>query len=235
MRMEYPPILELLTLSWMLSLGVLQLREGVFRAWLLFVNVFFAGLLTFDWFEPTARALALLGPGWDLFADAVAIAGLFSVVLLGMRAITGRLISVEPALPWLVRRVGGFGLGAVTGYLTAGIVLCMVQTLPLPERFLGYDPDDGIGLGAPDRVWLATVHRASGVVFDRPRGQTRWFDADGSFIARYARYRRLATDGTRRLNRGEFPAILEVKPTHGCCEHPTMSEPQTLQPRSAIR
>ncbi len=233
--MEYPPILELLTMAWMLGLGVLQLREGVLRAWLLFINVFFAGLLAFDWFEPTARAVALLGPGWDLFADAVAMSGLFCVVLLSLRAITGRLIGGEPALPWLVRRAGGFGLGAATGYVTAGIVLCMVQTLPLPERFLGYDPEHGLGLGAPDRVWLATVHRASGVVFDRPRGQTRWFDADGSFIVRYARYRRRATDGTGKPNRGEFPMILEVQPAHGSCERSTTSEPLPPQPRSANR
>ncbi|MCS6975768.1 MAG: CvpA family protein [Gemmatales bacterium] len=226
--MGYPPVLEILTLALMLALGVLQQEEGAFRAWLLFVHVLFAGFLTFDLFEPMARALGQLGPTWDLYADAVAITVLFCVIVLALRWITGRLMVAEPALPWLVRRFGGFVLGAATGYVVAGMLLCMVQTLPLPQRFLWYDPDNGIGLGSPDRVWLAMMHRASGVVFDRPRGQTRWFDADGSFILRYARYRRLSADGTRMQNRGEFPSILEVKPTFGGCDRTDL--PEKLNP-----
>lgn len=224
----YPPVLETLTVCVMLAVAAFQVREGLFRAWLLFLNVSFAGLLTFDWFEPLARAVGSLGPTWDDYADAVSIAVLFCVLLLALRWVTAYLSPSEPALPPLVRRVGGFLLGLASGYLLAGILLCTVQTLPLPERFLGYDPEIGIGLGSPDRVWLATVHRASGRIFDRPRGQTRWFDADGSFILRYARYRRLPADGVPRRNRGEFPLVLEVVPSFDPCLEPLV--PEKLNP-----
>ena len=52
------------------------------------------------------------------------------------------------------------------------------------------------------------MHRASGVVFDRSDGE--WFDADGSYIDRYARYRRLSEGAAEpKKNSGEFPPILE--------------------------
>ena len=30
-------------------------------------------------------------------------------------------------------------IGAITGYLVAGFLFCMVQTLPLSEKFLGFE------------------------------------------------------------------------------------------------
>ena len=210
--MDHPPVLELLTVLIVVLIGALQLREGAFRAWLLLVNVFAAGLLTFNLWEPLARGLGTASPGLDPYADALTIAVLFSLSLTGLRLLTVKLAPVEVALPPLVRRGGGLVFGLATGYLVAGILLCLVQTLPLPQRFLWYDPREGMGLGAPDRVWLAAMHRASGVIFDLPAGRERWFDADGSFIVRYARYRRRDENGFTARNRGEFPTVLEVKP-----------------------
>jgi hypothetical protein len=85
-----------------------------------------------------------------------------------------------------------------------------LQTLPLPKRFLGYDATRGAGLGRPDRVWLAIVHRTTGRVLDRI--DEAWFDADGSFAERYTRYRR--TDGSldcARPNQGEFEPVLSTQ------------------------
>ena len=206
------PLLEILSLILILGLAVLQGFEGAFRAWTLLVNVFVAGLVAFDWFEVFARAVGESSPVLDPYADALVLTVLFCLILVLLRCLTVSLAPSEPVLPRVVRSGVGAACGAVTGYLVSGLLLCIVQTLPLPQRFLGYDPSRGMGLGSPERVWLSAMHRASGVVFDWPRGQTRWFDADGSFIPRYTRYRRLPESGLPERNRGEFPRILPATP-----------------------
>jgi hypothetical protein len=56
------------------------------------------------------------------------------------------------------------------------------------------------------------MHRGTGEVFDRPAGAERWFDADGSFIIRHARYRRHAEGRAEPYpNQGEFPPVLEAR------------------------
>jgi hypothetical protein len=207
-----PPLLELFTLAVMALVAVLQLREGLFRSFLLLVNVLFAGLLAFNFWEPLARGLGEISTGLDAYADALVLVLLFCLFLGGMRLLTLYLAPEDPSYPPLVRRLGSILFGLMTGYLIAGVLICVMQTLPLHERFLWYDPDEGLALGGPDRVWLATMHRAGGVIFDLPAGRERWFDADGSFIARYTRYRRHADSGEPARNRGEFPAVLETKP-----------------------
>jgi hypothetical protein len=210
--MDRPPLLELFTLGIMVLFALWHLRQGAFRAFLLLVNLVVAGLLAFNVWEPLATGLAVVSRGLDPYADALVLTALFGLCLAGLWLATLHLAPEEPALPPLARRGGSILFGLLSGYVTAGILICVLQTLPLPREFLWYNPEAGLGLGAPDRVWLAAMQRASSVVFDIPGGGERWFDADGSFIPRYARYRRRANDGTVSRNRGEFPSVLDVKP-----------------------
>ncbi len=92
---------------------------------------------------------------------------------------------------------GGSALcGLTCGYLTAGFLLCVLQTMPFNRNFMGFEAKvNPEASGAafrhvlpPDRVWLALMHRASLASLweeDSPA-----FDADGSFEERYQRYRR---------------------------------------------
>jgi hypothetical protein len=88
-------------------------------------------------------------------------------------------------------------MGCVTGYLVAGFLLCMAQTLPWQEHFLGFDPKVNAQSGLrrvlpPDRVWLAMMHYAGRGRFGWGDGMT--FDPDGSFEERHARLRRYKAD-----------------------------------------
>lgn len=207
-----PPLLELLTLALMAGIAALQWRIGLFRAFLLLVNVLLAGFLAFNFWEPLAFGLGLVSTSLDRYADALMLILLFGLFLGGLWLLTWYLAPEDPALPPLVRRGGSVLCGLLTGYILAGLLLTVLQTLPWHARFLWYEPDAPIGLGAPDRVWLAMMHRGSGVIFDYPGGGERWFDADGSFIARYARYRRHGAGSGLDRNRGEFPPVLSARP-----------------------
>ena len=205
-------VLELLTIAMMLSLAGLQARAGLFGAVVLFTNVLVASFLAFNFWEPLARGLGALSPRIDPYADAIWLTALFALILVLLRLLTSYVAPRALTLPARVQHVGGAVVGLCTGYLVAGVVICVLQTLPLPQRFLGYDAEAGSAIGAPERTWLALVHRASGVVFDAAGDEERWFDADGSFSARYARYRRTRDGNSGPLaNHGEFAPVVSTR------------------------
>jgi len=203
-------ILILLVLAIILTVALFHTREGLFGAAVVFLNVVIAGFATFCLFEPLASWLGGLAPAMDAYADAVCMTLTFLLCLLLLRFATGLLVPSDLEFPEWPRRIGGGLFGLVTGYVVSGLFLCLLQTLPLPQQFLGYNAKGGMGLGSPDRVWLATVHRASGQILHQ--AERKWFDADGSFIPRYARYRRMALDQTvPRRNRGELPVAVPTR------------------------
>jgi len=208
---ERAPILEILTVLILLAAAGVSAWRGLFRAARFFFLILAAGFLAFNFWEPVAGGLDRLADGAPA-ADALSLSFLFVVFLLGLWLAARRIVPGDMSFPPWTKRLGGAAFGLGTGYLLAAILICILQTLPVGQRFLGYDPEKGIGLGSPDRVWLALVHRTSGQVLDRM--DEDWFDADGSFILRYQRYRRLA-DGRSEpeTNRGEFPEVLSTKKT----------------------
>jgi hypothetical protein len=211
--MNHPPTWEIVTLCLLVLGTVLGYRVGVVAGTALMINVLIAGFLAFNFFEPLARFIGFLAPRLDEYADSLSIVVLASGVTVGLLLATRRLCQSRLSLPPLVQKLGGGAAGLLAGYLAAGILICTLQTLPVGRNLLGYDPDQPLGLGAPDRAWLALVHRASGVVFDYHGDGTRWFDADGSFIERYARYRRRDPEvGASARHRGEFTTPLPTQP-----------------------
>jgi hypothetical protein len=182
----------------MLAVAYARFREGLLSAVTMMINVFLAGLIAFNFFEPLATALESM-VGEDSFmagyVDGLCLFLLFSLALGLLRLITNNLANSEMGLPALAQQLGSVFFGLVTGYLVAGFLLCMVQTLPLGEKFLGFDPQvekDGSALRRvlpPDRVWLALMHRAgAGPLAQSPPYP---FDQDGSFELRYSRLRRI--------------------------------------------
>ena len=113
-----------------------------------------------------------------------------------------------------LQHFGGAAVGAVTGYLVAGFLICMVETLPLDQNFLDFEPRTAgesslRSVFPPDRVWLALMNQASKAGFrwkedrDDPEGGPA-FDRDGTFELRYARYRRTTETRPAMPYFGEF-------------------------------
>src|SRR5262249_32026231 len=182
-------------------------REGLFTAAVMFVNVFLAGLLTFNFFEPLADSLGALFTRTFLkgYEDLLALLLLFCICLIVLRAITNKLSDETLEFPGVVPQLGGGLFGLLTGYLLAGFLVCVLETLPWGQHFLDFEPrakDESAvrRLLPPDRVWLALMSRAGAYTFCRAEEPTplsespydayKTFDPAGAFESNYLRLRR---------------------------------------------
>jgi hypothetical protein len=199
-------MLELLTILLILGTAAWFATQGVFFSAVMWLSVWLAGFFAFWLFEPLANAAErVLGS----FADGVMLTSLFCLGLVALRGARRWLVPREIVFPLWVDRLGGAVFGLLIGYALAGLIFCIWQTLPIQQRFLNYDPQRGIGLGQPDRLWLAVMHRASREMLQRAdplQDESYVFDPDGSFIWRYWRFRRIPAGATApQTPHEEFP------------------------------
>ena len=199
-------ILALVTVLIMLIVAGMFAIEGTFSACVMFFNIFFAGLIAFNFFEPIASFVEGQIPAEAKargYEDALSLIFLFWGTLGLLRLATNFLASTEVAFHPIAQRAGGAAIGLAAGYLVSGFLVAAFQTLPCPENFLGYEPrvEEGHRYFPPDRVWLATMHRAGAVPFWRTNDT---FDSEGTFTARYARYRRYGEGRDPLPYRGEL-------------------------------
>jgi hypothetical protein len=190
-----------------LAVGYAHLRDGIFTALCMFVNVLIAGFIAFGFFEPIADWLEghLQGGFAAGYEDFIALVLLFAVSVIILRNITNRLAPEMLDFP-ANAQYGGAAIGLVTGYFITGFLLCAMQTLPWHESFLGFQPrvnnDSGPrSIFPPDRVWLAMMRYAGAHALaweeDQPDAESRYdryrtFDRYGTFEQRYLRYRRFS-------------------------------------------
>ncbi len=189
-------MLELFTLAVMLIVGYSYFREGLLTSLATLVNVFISGLVAFNFFEPLAEQLETTFNGTFLQGteDAVALFVLFLAPLALLRWVTNNLANQEIEMPALVQQFGASAVALLTGYLLAGFLVCMLQTLPWGEHFLGFnaqvEKETSIRrLIPPDRVWLAMMNRAGNGPLAQSDSPT--FDPEGTFELRYSKMRRV--------------------------------------------
>src|SRR5262245_53432477 len=134
MNLDAPALhmLTFLTILIVLGLAYLFLIQGLATAFATFCNVVLAGLIAFNFWEPLAD---LLEPrlSRSFFAgheDAICLTGLFAVAFGLLRLTTNTLAGAVIDFHPLVQRAGGAFFGLVSGYLLAGFLVCVFQTLP---------------------------------------------------------------------------------------------------------
>lgn len=210
-------MLAFFTILIMGAVGYAYWREGLFTACVMCVNTFAAGLVAFNFFEPIAD---LLDPLFnDSFAkgyeDGLVLVILFCLTLGLLRLATHNLAPKEIEFHAGMLRGGGAFFGLITGYLVCGFLICVLQTLPWHENFMGFDPKaEGSNpfrrVLPPDRVWLALMSRAGAYAFSNNKNEStedsnslyeryQTFDRKATFELRYARYRRY-TDAREPLS-----------------------------------
>ncbi len=191
-------LLVVLTFAIALAVAYAHLREGLMTGFTMTVNVLIAGVVTFSFWEPIADQLEPLFKDSFLAGteDAICMVFLFALSLGLLRVATNSLAPKEPEFPATVQRVGGAFFGLISGYLVAGFLVCLLQTLPWAEDFMGFEYRVGPERPAkaalprpfpPDRVWLSLMQSLSTHAFatdDEP------FDKGGTYELRYGRYRR---------------------------------------------
>jgi colicin V production protein len=208
-------------------------REGLLTAVTMCVNVFVAGLIAFNFWEPLADLLDLMFANTILagYEDALCLVLLFGLVLATLRWVTNSLAPAELEYHPGLHRGGTVLFGLATGYLVAGFLVCVLQTLPWHDHFMyfdpRYDPEQPAAVVRqvlpPDRVWLALMRRAGAYAFsnstdedvtdpETPDQRYVTFDKYGTFELRYARYRRYDDSGDNpRPYLGEFDRQLQRK------------------------
>ena len=204
-------MLAFLTVVLMAGVALAFWRQGLLAALVMCFNVVLAGLVAFNFWEPAADVLEprLAGTFLAGCEDGLCLVGLFCLALGLLWLATHVLAPRPPAYPPALQRGGALVFGAATGYLVAGFLLCVLQTLPWQEHFLSFDDPDQPG-GAvrqvlpPDRAWLALLRRADSYAFanrvDPNAPDPRGLD---TFEQRYARYRRHPPGGEPQPYRGD--------------------------------
>jgi len=210
-------MLTLLTILIMLVLAYLFLIQGLATAVAMFGNVFLAGLIAFNFWEPLADLLdpPLSRSFFAGYEDAICLTGLFGIAFALLRLATNTLSGAVIEFHPIAQRAGGAFFGLATGYLLTGFLVCVFQTLPWHENFCGYKPNWQANQSAlesilpPDRIWLSMMHRAGENAFSR--GERGTFDPQATFVIRYSRFRRYGEGRQPSPYHGEFN--LELHPS----------------------
>ena len=199
-------MLAFLTVVLMAGVACAFWRQGLLAAVAMGVNVFLAGLAAFTFWEPLADLLEprLAGTFLAGYEDGLCLVALFCLALGALRLATHALAPRAAAYPPALQRGGAVAFGLATGYLVAGFLLCVLQTLPWQEHFLFFDDPGDPGTAVrqvlpPDRAWLALMRRAGAYPF-----------AD-TFELRYAHYRRHPPGGEPQPYRGELDREIQRK------------------------
>ena len=223
-------MLAFLTIVIMLAVAYAYLREGMFTACAMCINVFAAGLVAFNFWEPLADFLdPLLSENFLAgYEDSLCLVFLFCITLGLLRLATNNMAHKEIEYPPALLRGGAAAFGLVTGYLVAGFLVCVLQTLPWHQNFMGFQyehsKDSPVPFARkylpPDRVWLALMHRAGAYAFanyedervydpQSPYERYLTFDRSSNFELRYGRYRRYDDAGNHKPYQGEAEAKVE--------------------------
>ncbi len=182
----------------MLIIAYFQYSNGLFSSVAMLLKVVLAGLIAFNFWEPIADALDPILASRQLAGceDFVVLVGLYAVALSLLRITTNYLAPDMLTEHGYFQYVGASGVGLATGYLVTGFLVCAMQTLPLDEHFLDYEPRSASEspfrtLVPPDRVWLSLMRHAGAVPLGHAGADDKkTFDQHGTFELRYRRHRR---------------------------------------------
>ena len=168
--------------------------EGAWGSTLMFFNVMFAGLITFNFYEPLATQFVAWGMA-GAWVDFLASMGIFLISLIILRVLSDQIAPGMVRLPKPVYHLGRLVFGLGTGAMMAGILLCILDTAPVDRKIFGiitYKSQPPFEQGL-DRAWLAFVQRSSGYPFSLydedaekdPEGELeniRFFDPRGAWL-----------------------------------------------------
>lgn len=221
-------MLIILTIVTMLVVAYAAMREGLFTAITVLVNVVLSGIVAFNFFEPISDFAESYLRG-DIAADYIdffVLVGLFCGSLALLRMATNNLANYQIQFNSLLQQIGAAAVGLLTGYLASGFLVCLLETLPWHRNFADFQPRSESEAAfrrivPADRVWLAMMRHAGAYPFargtDREEADTFYdrrptFDRGATFELRYLRNRRFTDTSNPLPYLGEFDHELKRGP-----------------------
>lgn len=166
------------------------LNGGLWGNTLTLVNVITAALLATNYFEPLAGWFDEQYSGATYLYDFIAIWLIFAISFTLFRMATDYMSPIKVRFIPPVDKAGGILMAIWVGWVMVCFSTMTLHTAPLARNFLGGGfqelPDSRMLFRlAPDRKWLAWVHRESQGPYSR-LADVAPFDPRGDFILRYA-------------------------------------------------
>lgn len=145
--------------TWMVA------SDGPWGGAITFVSVLLSGLFAMNYFEPLAGFLGstvLTSYDWQHRWDVIALLGLFSGGVFGLRMLGEFLLPTYAELHPLVYVFARWGFAVLTGYVVMAVICTSLHVAPLQREYLGFTAErrNFFGLG-PDRQFLALTQYAS--------------------------------------------------------------------------
>jgi hypothetical protein len=132
-------ILIAITAILILGIAYFQMRQGFFSALLLATWTAIAAGLAVTSYE-TVAGLATLYAVEPALANPIALLALFVVGVLILRFAGNKLVHGDILFNVNIDRVGGGLCGLITGILSVGVLMLVVQMAPLGRTIIGYSP-----------------------------------------------------------------------------------------------
>ena len=179
-------IIDILLVGIVGLLTYLVAQDGPWNAVLTFFSVIFGGLLAMNFFEPLAIFITRQIPSQEARADIISLLGLFTVFVFLIRLGLEQISPTNLDLPDIAYKIGQWGFGLATAYVTMAIILTSLHTAPLPRKFFGFTPErkNFLGVSSPDVQWLGFTQHVTEHVFarryiDRQKQQVAFRNFDG--------------------------------------------------------
>ena len=166
---------------------LLLMREGLWSAMVMFLNVLLAASVATAWYEVLANWMETLIPSYTYLLDFLAIWSIFSVLVLVLREITDRVSRTKVKFLRQVELIGAPAMAMLTGWVMVAFTAASLHTAALPREFVQPKPQTRMLFGlAPDRKWLSWVRNGSRAGPFAQAEERSVFDKDADFILRYA-------------------------------------------------
>jgi uncharacterized membrane protein required for colicin V production len=175
-------MIALAAIAVMLICAYAMYREGLMTAVCYLFATIFAGTVAFQLWGPLATEFetSFAGSFAEGYEDALPLVGIFALVFVGVRLLSMAIVEKDLDIPPLMSQSVGAIVGFINGYFLSGFILCVLQTIPWEEQFLGFLAHDSKGLQSrafpPDQIWLKMMLRGNTTIFERedvlPQGET---------------------------------------------------------------
>ncbi len=159
-------IVDVLIFALVLLLTYALSSEGLWGAALMFFNVLFAGIITFNFYEPLAGLVDKAGINWG-FTDALCMMAVFCVAVLLLRLTTETVAPAMVRFPTPIYHIGRLAFAFATSVVLMGILLLGFHVAPVHKKIFGaidYKTQPPFGMGF-DHGWLAFFQYTTGQVF----------------------------------------------------------------------